>query len=294
MDTNEFGLTVTKATELTKGLKSVLTEREFLIQEFTDISSIEVTEENIPIFKELRGKIVKNRTQGISKWHTANKQFFLTGGRFVDAIKNKEILINQQMEEKLANAENHFINLERDKRLAIQTKRVKMLLEYNPLCAELDLATMDEEIWESYFNVQKRKHLAFIESERKIEEEKQEVLENERLENIRIQKENQRLVAENKEILAKAKLEAEKKDALLEAETLKIQEIQRKEVQEKADAEAKIEFELNKGDALKITDLITDLQNLKSKYSFKSKKNKIVYKSVSVLIDKVITFIITN
>ena len=294
MDTNEFGLTVTKATELTKGLKSVLTEREFLIQEFNDISSIEVTEENIPIFKELRGKIVKNRTQGISKWHTANKQFFLTGGRFVDAIKNKEILINQQMEEKLANAENHFINLERDKRLAIQTKRVKMLLEYNPLCAELDLATMDEEIWESYFNVQKRKHLAFIESERKIEEEKQEVLENERLENIRIQKENQRLVAENKEILAKAKLEAEKKDALLEAETLKIQEIQRKEVQEKADAEAKIEFELNKGDALKITDLITDLQNLKSKYSFKSKKNKIVYKSVSVLIDKVITFIITN
>ena len=294
MDTNEFGLTVTKATELTKGLKSVLTEREFLIQEFNDISSIEVTEENIPIFKELRGKIVKNRTQGISKWHTANKQFFLTGGRFVDAIKNKEILINQQMEEKLANAENHFINLERDKRLAIQTKRVKMLLEYNPLCAELDLATMDEEVWESYFNVQKRKHLAFIESERKIEEEKQEVLENERLENIRIQKENQRLVAENKEILAKAKLEAEKKDALLEAETLKIQEIQRKEVQEKADAEAKIEFELNKGDALKITDLITDLQNLKSKYSFKSKKNKIVYKSVSVLIDKVITFIITN
>ena len=252
MDTNEFGLTVTKATELT------------------------------------------NRTQGISKWHTANKQFFLTGGRFVDAIKNKEILINQQMEEKLANAENHFINLERDKRLAIQTKRVKMLLEYNPLCAELDLATMDEEVWESYFNVQKRKHLAFIESERKIEEERQEVLENERLENIRIQKENQRLVAENKEILAKAKLEAEKKDALLEAETLKIQEIQRKEVQEKADAEAKIEFELNKGDALKITDLITDLQNLKSKYSFKSKKNKIIYKSVSVLIDKVITFIITN
>jgi hypothetical protein len=312
MDTNEFGLTVTKATELTKGLKSVLTEREFLIQEFTDISSIEVTEENIPIFKELRGKIVKNRTQGISKWHTANKQFFLTGGRFVDAIKNKEILINQQMEEKLANAENHFINLERDKRLAIQTKRVKMLLEYNPLCAELDLATMDEEIWESYFNVQKRKHLAFIESERKIEEEKQEVLENERLENIRIQKENQRLVAENKEILAKAKLEAQEKDALLEAERLKMQEVQRKEAQlvgkrnqeilakakleaqEKADAEAKIEFELNKGDALKINDLITDLQNLKSKYSFKSKKNKIVYKSVSVLIDKVITFIITN
>ena len=184
------------------------------------------------------------------------------------------------MEQKLNDAENHFINIERDKRLALQTKRVKMLVEFNPLCAELDLATMDEEVWESYLDVQKRKHYAFIESERKTEQARQEVLENERLETIRIQKENEKLVAENR-----------KKDELIESERLKIQDIQRKEAEEKANAEAKIQLELTKGDSLKIKDLINDLQNLKSKYSFKSKKNKLIYQSVSVLIDKVITFI---
>tara|TARA_R110000823_G_scaffold154077_8_gene284944 strand:- start:833 stop:1306 length:474 start_codon:yes stop_codon:yes gene_type:complete len=155
-----------------------------------------------------------------------------------------------------------------------------MLVEFNPLCAELDLATMDEEVWESYLDVQKRKHNAFIESERKTEQARQEVLENERLETIRIQKENEKLVAENR-----------KKDELIESERLKIQDIQRKEAEEKANAEAKIQLELTKGDSLKIKDLINDLQNLKSKYSFKSKKNKLIYQSVSVLIDKVITFI---
>jgi len=280
IDTNEFGLEVTKATELTKGLKSVLAEREFLIQDFQEVSTLELNEENIPIFNSLKKKIIKNRTQGINKWHTANKQFFLTGGRFIDAIKNKEIIVNQEMEQKLNDAENHFINIERDKRLALQTKRVKMLVEFNPLCAELDLATMDEEVWESYLDVQKRKHYAFIESERKTEQARQEVLENERLETIRIQKENEKLVAENR-----------KKDELIESERLKIQDIQRKEAEEKANAEAKIQLELTKGDSLKIKDLINDLQNLKSKYSFKSKKNKLIYQSVSVLIDKVITFI---
>ena len=105
-------------------------------------------------------------------------------------------------------------------------------------------------------------------------------MENERLETIRIQKENEKLVAENR-----------KKDELIESERLKIQDIQRKEAEEKANAEAKIQLELTKGDSLKIKDLINDLQNLKSKYSFKSKKNKLIYQSVSVLIDKVITFI---
>ena len=52
IDTNEFGLEVTKATELTKGLKSVLAERELLIQDFQEVSFLELSEENIPIKKE--------------------------------------------------------------------------------------------------------------------------------------------------------------------------------------------------------------------------------------------------
>src|SRR6056297_2773346 len=108
----EFGIEESKAKELTAGLGVAIEERKLLIDEFEQIKKLEVTEDNIPTFKQLRLKIVKNRTQGIVKWHKANKQFFLAGGRFVDAIKNRELQINQSMEKVLLDAEKHFENLE--------------------------------------------------------------------------------------------------------------------------------------------------------------------------------------
>ena len=41
------------------------------------IKKLEITEENLPVFKELRLKIRDNRTKGIEKWHKLNKAFFL-------------------------------------------------------------------------------------------------------------------------------------------------------------------------------------------------------------------------
>jgi len=52
-----------------------------------------------------------------------------------------------------------------------------------------------------------------------------------------------------------------------------------------------LEAELNKGDAAKVKDLIADLESLKTKYSFKSAKNKKMYSDVNLLIDKVINHI---
>jgi len=59
----------------------------------------------------------------------------------------------------------------------------------------------------------------------------------------------------------------------------------------KEDIEAKKQSELNKGDAAKVEDLISDLQLLKSKYSFKSAKNSTMYSEVGILIGKVINHI---
>ena len=39
---------------------------------------------------------------------------------------------------------------------------------------------------------------------------------------------------------------------------------------------------------MKVKDLITDIENLKNKYTFKSEKNKRMYLEVSYLFDKVI------
>ena len=63
------------------------------------------------------------------------------------------------------------------------------------------------------------------------------------------------------------------------------------EAKQKADAEARAEAELNKGDTDKVIDLVSDLTILKTKYIFKSKKNKKIYSDVGILLDKITTFI---
>ena len=52
--------------------------------------------------------------------------------------------------------------------------------------------------------------------------------------------------------------------------------------------EARLQAELNKGDADKVNDLIADLEVLKTKYAFKSAKNKKMYAEVGVLLDKIV------
>lgn len=98
---------------------------------------------------------------------------------------------------------------------------------------------------------------------------------------------------------AKAKLEAEKKEreaaeAKLKADRDRIEaELKAKQQAEEAARIAeqnRIEAELSKGDADKFTDLVTELNGIKTKYSFKSKKYKGLQSSVNELIDKIVSF----
>ena len=98
---------------------------------------------------------------------------------------------------------------------------------------------------------------------------------------------------QNRIWLEKQKAEQEQKKQQ-EAREKAEAELKAKLDAEKAAAEAeekRMEAELNKGDAAKVKDLISDLEALKSKYTFKSAKNKKMYDDVSTLIDKVINHI---
>ena len=75
-------------------------------------------------------KIYTNRTKGIDAWHKVNKDFYLRGGQFIDAIKRKEILVNEQMEEKLQEAEKFFENQEKQRIADLQESRLKLISEY--------------------------------------------------------------------------------------------------------------------------------------------------------------------
>ena len=345
----DYGLELEKANELTIGLKVVKSERELLIKEFEEVSKLELIQENLPKFKELRLKIVKNRTQGINKWHKTNKEFFLTGGKFVDAIKNKENSINEQMEEKLMDAEKHFENLEKERLEKLQFDRINLVSKYIEDAHLIDLSRMDQDVFDAYLSIKKKAHLDRVKAELDAEKERQaeikaekEAIEKQRLENEKLKKEakirEEKLNTERLESERLAKIEAEKREkeedernekarlehlaqvekerkanaeyeAKLKVEREAKEKIEREEkekrekleaelkakldaeIKAKEDEEYRIQAELSKGDSDKVKDLINDLIELKTKYVFKSVKNKQTYSNVSDLIDKIITYI---
>lgn len=276
---NQFGLEENRANEITKGLDTILKERELLTDAYKDVMTLEITEENLKTFKELRLRIRDNRTKGITKWKTTNKAYFLAGGNFVQAIYNKEIEVNERMEAKLLEAEKHFERLEAEIVAKIQSERVALLSEYVEDANERDLASMEEDVWSSYLSTKKKAHLDAIHAELEAEKERQAKIKAEKEEQERIRKENAKLKAEAEERERLAKIETDNR-AKEEAER------KAKEVEE-----ARVQAELNKGDSAKVLDLISDLEALKTKYSFKSAKNKKMYADTCVLIDKVVNHI---
>lgn len=329
VDPKEYGLEETQATEITKGLQTILEERAVLIDNYKETIALEITEESLPIFKALRLQIVKNRTQGLKVWHKANKAYFLAGGNFVQEIYNKEVIENERMESQLMDAEKHFENLENERIEKLSAERSELCMPYVDDISLIlpDLGTMQTALWDNYIVGLKASFEARKKEEKKIEDERiaAEKAEIERQKAIEV--ENARLKDEaeanekkqeaerlEREILAKieaeqlAKVEARRKaqeekeraeyEVKLKAEREEKERIEnelkaKKEAEQKAieQAEALKQSELSKGDSDKVKDLINDLTALKTKYSFKSAKNAKMYVQVNELLDKVINHI---
>ena len=167
---DEYGIEKKTATELTQGLEPVLIERKSLIEQYRDVSKLEVNEENIPQFRELRLRIRDNRTKGIGRWHETAKNFFLRGGQFVDAIKRKEIAVNEEMERKLHEAEKYLEIMEKKRLEALQLERTKAIEPYLEDANERDLSGMEQDVWEGFFEKKKKEHEERIEAEREAEQ----------------------------------------------------------------------------------------------------------------------------
>ena len=252
----EYGLEEQKATEMISGLNITIAERQVLENAYIDVIELDIDEDNLAIFKELRLKIVKNRTQGIVKWHATNKAFYLAGGRFVDAIKNREIAINEAMESKLLGAEKYFENLEKEKLEKIQKERLLLIQPFLESIENLFLADMDEDVWDAYLLTKKNKFEELAAEKQRIENER---LELERLEKVRIEK--QRIENE------KLKLEAQKREKEIEVERKKQSDLLAKQ---KADSEKLAKIESDKQEAILLKER---KEKLKLEAELKSKKD---------------------
>lgn len=142
---------------------------------------------------------------------------------------------------------------------------------------------------------EEREKLAKIEAAKRAKEEAARLAKEKAERHAREEKERK----EREAFEAKLRAEREAREKIEREERAKREKLEA-ELRAKAEAEqkakeaeeARIQAELSKGDADKIKDLISDLENIKAKYSFKSAKNKKMYNDVCVLIDNVIGHII--
>lgn len=279
IDPSEYGLEENKAKQISDMFKPMLDKMVKLETQYNEVVLLPMSEETSETAKELRFQYVKIRT-GTAVIHKELKRFYLQGGRFVDGWKNAQLMASQDIEEKLLSIEKYYENLEVERILKLQEERTNELKKYGVEVIPEGLGQMSDEVWNNYLTGTIANYEARIEAERKAEADRIKKLKAEADERERIRKVNERLHA-------KLKIEKERK-AVIEAE-LKA----KKDAEAKAETERleKIESELNKGDVAKVKDLVYDLEVLKTKYSFRSKKNRLMYGDVCQLINKVIDHI---
>jgi len=258
--------------------------------------------------KELRLAIAKVRIK-TEKVRKLQKSEILIMGRAIDGVANILKWAINDKENALKEIEEYFENQEVARKTTLRLNRENLLAQYVENVDYYNLVDMHEDVFNSFLESMKKIYFAEKQAEEdaeikriKEEKERQDAIalkeEQNAKERAKLKAENDKLRAENikreQEMVAERKakqLESDKLNAELKAKEKIESDRVLAETKAKADAEAIIQAELSKGDSEKILSLIDDIENLKSKYSFKSKANKDMYKNVSLLMDKVISHI---
>lgn len=190
----------------------------------------------------------------------------------------------EEAEREKVRLENERLKKEAEELKALRDERSKLIAPYiqflGDFNAVLDLS--DEEftksLQEAAFAKEKHDEAERLRAEEE-EKERNRLIDEQKKKNIEEAK--KRKAAEEQ-----AKKDREQKEAAekaLEAE-------KQRQAEAAAEAERLAEAELSKGDKEKMLSLIADLNELKTKYQFKSKKHKALYEGIKELISKIVTY----
>lgn len=257
---NEYGIEKSKASEIIGNLPQIQAERAILEEQYASVIALDIEDPGTAKkARELRLLLRDNRTKGINVWHSTTKEFFLKGGQFVDAIKRKEVAVNERMEANLETIEKHFENLEKERKAKLNTERVGILEPYNAFVPMgLNFGEISEDEFIKILNGSKLQFEQQQKEEAEAEEKRiadakaeKERIEAQRIENERLKaeadKREKEIEAERKkqaDILAKQKAEADK-IAKAEAEKqAKMKAEKDAELKRERDAKSKLEAEL--------------------------------------------------
>ena len=230
-------------------LKGILKEKLILCEQYNKVIKLETTKENVKVFRALRIQIRDNRTKGIEPWHKVNKELFLRGGQYVDAIKRVEVEENNRMEEQLLKGEQHFELIEADRKAKLKLDREKALEKYDVETEHLQLGEMADVVFSKYLNGVKLEFDQRVAAEKKAEAERIEKQKAFMAEQERIRKDNERLqreaaVKEKQMQAERAKVEKERK--IIEEKTRKEREALEEKARKEREEKTKLEKELQK------------------------------------------------
>lgn len=212
----EYGLDEQKAMEVESNFLPIISEADLLIPAYQEIIAMEITKDLIPKAGELRKKFMRLRTE-TDRIHKTTKAFYLAGGRFVDAWKNKNVSVIESMESKLLEIENYYINIEKERIANLEIERLNKIKQYTEVLP-MGLGQMADDVYQNYLAGLKLAYESRIKAEKEAEEKRLAEIEAEKQRQIQIEAENKRL-----------KAEAEAKQKELELERKKAEEKAKKE-----------------------------------------------------------------
>lgn len=187
LNPTEFGIDENRGLEIVNKFSPLQFEINAYNEQYKSILESELTEELTVKARDLRLKLKDIRTKQVNKIHKSEKDFYLQGGRFVDAWKNKLNTIIEVQEDKLQQIEDYFLNIEKQKIEDLRNSRWLRLKEYTDLEPN-DLGLMSEDIFNATLNgfiqIEKEKEL----EQKRIEEEKAEEERILKLHNLRKEK----------------------------------------------------------------------------------------------------------
>ncbi len=180
IDPKEFGLEETKASEIAAQFKPMLDKMVELEKEYNEIIALPIDQDAVVKAKALRLKYVKVRT-GTAEIHKKQKEFYLSGGRFVDGWKNAQLFASQGIEDKLESIEKHYENLEKERIANLRAEREAIAIPFGVDVNTVSLGLMTEEVWNNFIAGAKQSYEIKVAAEKKAEEDR---LEQERKERV--------------------------------------------------------------------------------------------------------------
>lgn len=144
----DFGIAVDKAAVIESSFIELSTERDSLRQEYAQLMKQAKTLTSCKQAKELSKRIAKNRTRTAATYKT-EKEVYLRGGQFIDALRNRDIKANSNMEERLNEYAEHFEKIEADRIEKLAENRDAELRKYIDVIPA-GLGSMLDEVYDFY------------------------------------------------------------------------------------------------------------------------------------------------